>query len=101
MFSISLSLHKICFLIPLLPLKGHSIVLLQLKILRYSAPKRSDYSTVQTELFWLAQPSVPLFLNFQPQITSHEGRAINRNTVKYIKLENKINISRLINILNF
>ena len=38
-FTISLSLHKICFLIPLLPLKGHNILLLQLKILRYSAPK--------------------------------------------------------------
>ena len=65
-FTSSLSLQKICFLIPLSPLKGHNILLLQLKTLVYSIPKRSDYSTVQTQLFSLA------LFHYSSSVRDHE-----------------------------
>ena len=81
-FTSSLSLQKICFLISLSPLKGHNILLLQLKTLVYSIPKRSDYSTVQTRLFSLPCSIIPL----RSEITSHEGRAINKNAQLFSSL---------------
>ena len=81
-FTSSLSLLKICFLIPLSPLKGHNILLLQLRNLLYSILKGPIIPQFKLNYFRYPCSIIPLRSKF----TSHEGRAINKNTQLFSSL---------------